>query len=308
DGFAGRIFMNGEEVAEGRAFAHLMDGTSYELPRLGHMLFENVVANPATGAKTVVAALNDVDGGQVYLYIGTKTSSGSPVERAGLTNGALYGVKVTGVPAENVQSGIPSGSAFTLRPIGNAEELSQNALATIADANGVTKWRRPEDGAWDPVSSRDFYFATTASLTTASRLWRLHFDDLAHPELGGHVDMVLNGSEGTKAMDNIAITRRGEIFIQEDPANDPRLARIWRYAIASRELTAVAEHDPVRFAGAGEESSGIIDVSSILGDGWLLFVDQAHFPIGGELVEGGQLLAMRVPAPPAKRRATAAGR
>lgn len=37
-GYAGRIYLNGEEVSpsqEGRAFAHLMDGTSYELPALG---------------------------------------------------------------------------------------------------------------------------------------------------------------------------------------------------------------------------------------------------------------------------------
>lgn len=289
-GFGGRIFMNGEEAGEGRAFAHLLDGTSYELARFGHMNFENVFANPSGGAKTIVVATNDTPGGQVYVYIGTKTSSGSPVERAGLTNGALFGVKV-------------SGSAFTLQPMGNVEDLSQAALAAAADAAGVAKWERPEDGAWDPVATRDFYFVTTASMATQSRLWRLHFDDLAHPELGGRVDMLLDGTEGQKMMDNIAITRRGEVFIQEDPSGDPRLARIWRYAIATRQLTAVAEHDPVLFAVAGEESSGIIDASSILGDGWLLFVDQTHFAIGGELVEGGQLLAMKFPAPPAKRRA-----
>jgi hypothetical protein len=44
-----------------------------------------------------------------------------------------------------------------------------------------------------------------------------------------------------------------------------------------------------------EESSGIIDVSSILGEGWYLLDVQAHYPIAGELVEGGQLLAMYVP-------------
>jgi len=48
-GFNGRLFMNGEEAgSEGRAFAHGLDGTSWELPRLGKLSFENVVANPAT--------------------------------------------------------------------------------------------------------------------------------------------------------------------------------------------------------------------------------------------------------------------
>jgi len=306
-GFFGRIFMNGEEVANGRAFAHLLDGTSYELPRLGRMHFENAVTNPKSGAKTIVAGLNDVDGGQLFVYIGTKTATGSPIERAGLTNGVLYGVKVSAFPFESAESGIPSGASFTLHALGNVEDLSDAVLAAAADGASVTKWRRPEDGAWDPVNVRDFYFATTASLTTKSRLWRLHFDDLAHPEAGGHVDMLLDGTEGPKNMDNLTITRRGEIFIEEDPGGDPRLARIWRYAIPSDHLMPVAEHDPVRFGLPGaitnaEEASGIIDASAILGDGWLLFTSQAHFVIPGEFVEGGQLLAMHFPTAPRKRR------
>ena len=44
-----------------------------------------------------------------------------------------------------------------------------------------------------------------------------------------------------------------------------------------------------------EESSGIIDVSHILGQGWYLLDVQAHYANGSELVEGGQLLAMHVP-------------
>ncbi|MEJ7589020.1 MAG: esterase-like activity of phytase family protein, partial [Ferruginibacter sp.] len=59
-----RIFMNGEETgAEGRAFGHIATGpnagTSYELPSLGKFSWENSVANPATGDKTVVAGMDD---------------------------------------------------------------------------------------------------------------------------------------------------------------------------------------------------------------------------------------------------------
>jgi len=58
--FNGRLFMNGEEAgSEGRAFAHGLDGTSWELPRLGKLSFENVVANPATGEKTLGAETGD---------------------------------------------------------------------------------------------------------------------------------------------------------------------------------------------------------------------------------------------------------
>ncbi|HPH85865.1 MAG TPA: SprB repeat-containing protein, partial [Ferruginibacter sp.] len=73
-----RIFMNGEESGvEGRAVAHIATGVatgnSYELPYLGKFAWENAVAAPSTGNKTLVAGLDDGTGGQVYFYIGTKT-------------------------------------------------------------------------------------------------------------------------------------------------------------------------------------------------------------------------------------------
>ncbi len=56
-----------------------------------------------------------------------------------------------------------------------------------------------------------------------------------------------------------------------------------------------------------EETSGVIDVSSILGAGKYLLVDQSHYAINSttprgfqnpnELVEGGQLMQLRVPFP-----------
>lgn len=67
-------------------------------------------------------------------------------------------------------------------------------------------------------------------------------------------------------------------------------------------MTLLAQHDPDRFAVGGshfltqdEESSGVVDVTNILGsvgqNAYLLDV-QARFPNGTELVEGGQLLVM----------------
>ena len=49
------------------------------------------------------------------------------------------------------------------------------------------------------------------------------------------------------------------------------------------------------FLTQDEESSGVIDVSNILGQGWYLFDVQAHYANGAELVEGGQLLAFHIP-------------
>ncbi|HKS64536.1 MAG TPA: phytase, partial [Xanthobacteraceae bacterium] len=55
-----RIYLTGEEAgSEGRGFAFVVTGTdagkAFELPRLGHLSFENMVANPGAGSKTVVA-------------------------------------------------------------------------------------------------------------------------------------------------------------------------------------------------------------------------------------------------------------
>jgi hypothetical protein len=300
-----RIFMDGEETGlEGRAFAHLMDGTSYELPWLGKFSWENSVANPRTGNKTVVAGMDDGTGGQVYLYVGTKTNSGLPVDKAGLTNGRLYGILVNGLPAEDPARGILSGSSFTAFDFGDVSTMSGAALESASVANGVTSFQRPEDGAWDPEHPNDFYFVTTASFTGNSRLWRLRFNDPANPTAGGTIDMLLDGSEGQKMMDNITINERGQILIQEDPGNQPHIAKIWRYDIRRDTLTLQAQHDPDRFTPGApnfltqdEESSGIIDVSEILGEGWFLLDVQAHYNIGDpELVEGGQLVALRIPS------------
>ena len=301
-GYNGRIFMNGEEAGtEGRAFAHLMDGTSYELPHLGKFSYENSVANPATGVKTVVVGTDDSGNGQVYVYVGAKTNAGLPVDQAGLTNGSLYGVKITGLDTESDSTTAGSVGAFTLYSLGDVSGLTGAQLESNSGSN-VSKFQRPEDGVWDKNNTNDFYFLTTASFTGNSRLWRLRFTDASNPALGGSAEMLLEGGEGQKMMDNIEINHFGQILIQEDPGNQTHIAKVWRYDIANDTLTEVAQHDPDRFiTGApndigtqDEESSGILDVSSILGKGWYLMDVQAHYNIAGELVQGGQLLAMQI--------------
>ncbi|MGC4087140.1 MAG: hypothetical protein QM756_04395 [Polyangiaceae bacterium] len=303
-GYDGKFFTNGEETgAEGKAWAHDLTGISYELPRLGKASWENIVANPATGLQTVVAALDDTTPGQVYVYVGTKTNSGSPVDRAGLTNGTLFGVSVAGVATEDAAAGIPSGTAFTLAALGNVEASTGAALDTASTAAGVTRFNRPEDGAWDPVHPNDFYFATTASFTTASRLWRLHFTDLSNPAAGGTIDMLLDGTEGQKMFDNITVDKKGHVYLVEDVGNNAHIGKVWRYTVATDQLTMIAQHNPVFFTpGAAqfltqdEEASGIVDASDVIGPGWFLVDVQAHYATDSELVEGGQLLAIYDPA------------
>lgn len=302
-----RIFLNGEESgSEGRAFAHIITGssagTSYELPLMGKYSFENAVANPNISNKTVVVGTDDATPGQVYVYIGTKNVSGTEIDKAGLTNGKLYGVAVSGLTAEVSASFPAANTAFSLVDLGSIKDSTGASLNTMSNAKGVTNFLRPEDGSWDPSNLNDFYFATTNAITAPSRLWRLRFTDINSPEKGGTITAVLEGNEGQKMVDNLTIDNSGHIMLQEDVGNNIHNGKIWQYTIATDKLDLIAKHDPNRFeTGASnfltldEESSGIIDVQSILGNGNFLLVDQAHYAIAGEVVEGGQLLKAYIP-------------
>jgi hypothetical protein len=303
-GSTARIYLNGEESGtEGRAFAHIATGTSagttYELPYLGKFSWENTVASPTLSNKTVVAGLDDSGGGQVYFYIGDKTNTGTEIDKAGLNNGNLYGLAVTGLASESNTTNLAPGSRFTLADLGKVQNTTGATLENQSVAAGVTAFLRPEDGHWDPSNLRDFYFVTTGSFSGPSRLWRLRFDDPTNPGLGGTIEAVLDGTEGQKMLDNMTIDNYGNILLQEDVGNNAHIGKIWQYNIATDSLKLIAQHDPNRFLSGSpnfltqdEESSGIIDAQDILGPGWFLLDTQAHYNITGELVQGGQLQAL----------------
>jgi hypothetical protein len=308
-GTQSKIFMNGEENGdEGRAFATVASGieagTTYELPRLGKYSFENAVACPASGDKTVVVGLDDSTPGQVYIYVGTKTNSGTEVDKAGLTNGALYGIKVNGMTTESSLSIPSANTSFTLESLGNTGAMTGATLNTNSSTAGITEFLRPEDGAWDPSNVQDFYFATTNAISSPSRLWKLHFTDISNPLLGGEITAVLDGTEGQKMLDNVAIDNAGHILLLEDVGNNVHLGKTWQYNTQTDELTLISAHDESRFLIGGanylttqdEEASGIIDVQEILGSGMFLLVNQAHYSISGQVVQGGQVLALYNPS------------
>ena len=312
-GTQARIDLTGEETGpEGRAFATVLTGAeagvAYELPHLGNLSYENAVANPLAQDKTIVAISDDVAGGQVYLYVGQKQASGTEVDKAGLTNGDLYGVKVTGIVDE--VNGAPANGTFTLQEMGAGGDVSSLTGAQLeleSDAEGVTGFLRPEDAAWDPDNPNVLYFVTTNSFTGNSRLYQLTFTDIAHPEQGGTIVAVLDGSEGQRMFDNISV-ENGKVILQEDPGNQSYLARVWEYDIVTDTLVQAAQFDPAKFTpGASgfitqdEESSGVIDVTDLLGDAdtrAYLLDAQIHAATGDPAtVEQGQLMVMYVDQP-----------
>ncbi len=312
----GRIFMNGEETDGGRAFAHIAagrkHGTSYELPKIGKAAWENVVASPYPQDKTIVAGLDDgeLNASKLYFYIGEKTEDGSPIDMAGLTSGTSYQVAIDGYAIESDAIGpIPNGVS--------------GRFALVA--SGGTGLNRVEDGAWDTLNRNRFYFVTTASFTGNSRLWRVTFDDITNPTAGGAIEILVDGIvDGPKMMDNITVDTDGNVYMQEDPGNQVYLAKIWKYEPATGALTLLAEHDATRFTAGGsadidgsdtrqsdEESSGIVEVTKMFKHirgydtrkyRYFLLDVQAHYSsvngvrLDAELVQGGQLLMMTMPA------------
>lgn len=324
-GSSARIFLTGEEGGQGRAVATIVTGpeagNSYILGTfdpaangseiVGVGSWENILANPLAQEKTVVIGNNDggsgVMAGALAVYVGTKQNAGTEADKAGLTNGVLKFVTVTGNPAEIVNSttratNITSGTTFTLSGVAS------------------TAFSRPEDGAWNPLNPNEYYFVTTDRLDQVadgaggqvgnSRLWRLTFADITNPDLGGTIDLLIDGDtvgrNKVNMLDNITVDSAGRVLLQEDTGGAAHNAKVWQYDIATDTLTLIAQHDPARFGDVGvaatapftidEESSGIIDARDVLGPGWFLLTVMAHYPLGGSLIEGGQLLALHAPA------------
>lgn len=311
-GFNGRLFLGGEESSiEGRAVAHIVggaqDGNSYELAWLGNMAYENLVANAHTGDRTVVALTDDGQNGQVYFYAGDKKAGGNAIEQAGLTGGHLFGVHVKDLegatnnnePNTPAPLGADESSAFTMVDLGDVSGMTGAQIDAASEAAGVTSFLRPEDGAWDTLNPNRFYFVTTDAFNAPSRLWAMDFTDASNPAAGGTIKLLLNGTEGQQMFDNITVNAHGQVILQEDVGNNAHLGKVWQYDPSTDSLSQLAQHDPSRFLSGGanfltqdEESSGVIDVTHILGSAGenVYLVDtQAHYAIPGEPVEGGQL-------------------
>jgi hypothetical protein len=326
--------MNGEEGgATGWARATIVTGAdagkSYNLGKFnlatngsrleGVGSWENMVASPFPQSKTVVIGTSDGGTGimtnAVAVYVGTKQrSGGSEVEKAGLTNGTLQFVNVTGNPLEIVDAAtratnITTGATFTL------------------SATASTTFSRPEDGAWNPL---DLVGDGLGAQIGRTRLWRLNFADITRPELGGTIDLLIDGrtvdGEKVNMFDNIAVNQTtGRVIIQEDTGGAVHNGKVWEYdpstftgVTNTGTLTMIAKHDPARFGDRvgsvttaatlpftnDEETSGIIDITNIMrgsrlhrgnpGEAWYITSDQAHYTTGitAEQVEGGQIVVI----------------
>lgn len=133
------------------------------------MSYENVVACPHGNDKTIVALTDDGslstapvaanNPSEVYIYVGTRENSGSAIERAGLTNGKLHGVRVfrdaTLVTAESNDFGLGTSSTgyvgsgrFDLVELGAAGDVSAMSPLQLEQdviSKNAFRLQRPED-------------------------------------------------------------------------------------------------------------------------------------------------------------------
>jgi hypothetical protein len=321
NGFNGQLFFHGEETGlAGRVVAtDPATGNAWVMPSMGFTSWESAVAaSTPTSDTTLVIGLNDSSAaGQTanLVYIGTKTATGTPVQKAGLANGTINAIRLANVANEATfrsTYGVGSPQAFTVIAITGATGAALQADALSKGAFGPD---RTEDGAWDPSNPNDFYYlttGTTASATGRGGLWRMRFTDRNNPALGGTLMLVkshagdhLANSASFYMPDNMTIDSSGHILIQEDPGGDAYIARIFAYDIGSGQMKAIATFDPAQFTPAqpgfitnDEEASGIIPAPASFGANTFLFDAQVHNATGlsnaARDAEKGQLLQMTI--------------
>ena len=310
-GIKDAVFLTGEESSdESRGFAVNAAGQIVQIPGFGLAGFETF-NNIATNSMTT-AVFGNEDGSatksQLWLYQGTKTAAGPWYQRAGLTNGKTFVMKIGSYQIEKdfrsyVGKNVPTEVSFQEITATNSG-LAQNAEADVIG----TALARVEDGAFDPRDPSVYYFVTTESngvMTTLNpdnklvtkrdggALWKLKLKNVKNPAAGGTITMLLDGSEAPylNKPDNIEVDGFGNILIQEDPGNNAQLSRIVAYRIADGKMKTIVQFKSGMFSSAAadasfitedEETSGVLNVTSVFKTSktdtnkYYVFVVQVH--------------------------------
>ena len=294
-GYDGAVYLAGEEDGDSgyaRGFAFDMDGNAINLPRMGLASWENLVPNLKPGKNTVVMGNEDgsATDSQLFMYVGTKTATGTFADKAGLTNGDLHVMSIPNIANDNAfrttyGKNKPVDVTFA-KTIWDGDMKTQQA----DHAAKGTEMSRIEDGGWDPINPNVYYFVTTESnkdpgatkenpsepgiSRDGGGFWRLTFVDGQKPELGAQLELLLDGTEAPylSKPDNMEITADGIVLLQEDPGNNAHVSRLVAFRPKDGKLAVVAEFNKeyfekgaAKFMTVDEESSGIIDVTSLIG-------------------------------------------
>jgi hypothetical protein len=323
-GFDQPVFLTGEETTGGPKGGLVVgvDGATgkvTEMPWLGHLAHENQIVVPGFTGKTVLFLTDDnSEGSEAYLYV-----ADSPADVIS-GRGQLYVFKAdTGTGTADIAKGDELTGSFV--PVDQTNNTDADALQAAVEKAGAFRFVRLEDSAYDRTKTNTIYFADTGDnadpniatptgqpLTTNGRIYSMTLDP-ADPTKVTSLKVLLDGDTGDdiRNPDNLAASA-STLMIQEDlngynrAENSDATGRILAYDIGGGSVTPVATIDQSdaadKLVDAGDkagswESSGIINVSDIFGEGTFLADVQAHslkVPQFGKEDESGQLLLLRV--------------
>ena len=325
-------------------FLNTATGEYGEISRMGRHNHENTVFVPGGWKKMASLSTDDTflaPSSQLYLHTANDES------QVFGDKGQLWAFQVTATDEGTVDPfdafndandylEINTGDAWSGRFIhvptdiarGITDEQPQAALESWSNANNVFQFVRLEDVAYDPDDPRTVYIADTGTdrliesaetgrlfrgssgtgVASPGRIFKFVLNE-KDPRIVDEFSILLEASEiGMRSPDNLDVGQRS-IMVQEDASS----AKVWRYDKGAATWAHVASVTHPTSPAAGE-SSGIVDLSAWLGDGWWALDVQSHVnaevnpeiltytvPITGQEVqyqqrrEDGQLLLMHVP-------------
>lgn len=145
-GYASPVFLTGEEGGdESRMFGlNTATGELVQLPAFGLGATENIIVAPSTATGKETIALTGEDGAatdsQLFMYHGTKTTSGTWANKAGLTNGLRYVARAT-VQNNTVSSNIvtPTTRGMLANDVNIRSSLRRYSISDVKAGADNTK-------------------------------------------------------------------------------------------------------------------------------------------------------------------------
>lgn len=279
----------------------------------------------------------------MYVGERERSPDASVLDRNGLLNGQLYVFVADGATSEVDAAGTGTRIAGRWVRIPRAKHLDTEQLEAAADAVGAFGFIRIEDGAFSDTDPNTFYFVTTGSgyrradgsrANELGRLYRLELDP-TDPRGPATLTIEYDAQELAAAGEDVAISPDNldvsgdTLMIQEDGTSESRArmaalgrdGQIWAFPLLPDGSVDLAARAPVAELDAATsrwlradgtqarpgpgvwETSGIVDLSAVLGADTWLFDVQAHRPSGATAwppatidapytVEDGQLVLM----------------
>lgn len=286
-------------------------GAYDELEKAGRHNHENLVVVPG-GWRDVVALSGDdtftAPSSQLYML---RSETAADLVR---DDGQLWAFQVTRANGVAVDPADPFNNANDYLEIAPDDEFAgrfirvpnaiargqtdlppQDALERWSNENNVFQFVRIEDMAYDPDDPRTVYFADTGTTRlfedpATGRLVRL---GAGGTDSNGRIFRMVLNARDPRIVDSLQVhteasaipTSSGgpmrnpdnldvgsdSLMVQEDASN----AKVWRYDLATQVWSHVGTVTHPTAPSAGE-SSGIVDASAWLGDGWWALDVQSH--------------------------------